>query len=125
MCRAPCRPSLRPLALLPACNDGPKSASEADKKAKPRETIMMRRRCLQMSVAALLLGLPLAGAHAQTYPSRPVTVIADSAPGASPDVAARIVGEALTKTWGQQTAVVNHPGANGSIAVRAAADAPP
>ncbi|MGA8817024.1 MAG: tripartite tricarboxylate transporter substrate binding protein, partial [Xanthobacteraceae bacterium] len=60
----------------------------------------------------------------QTYPSKPVTIIADSAPGASPDVAARIVADALGKIWGQQAVVVNHPGANGSIAARAAADAP-
>ena len=63
-------------------------------------------------------------AQAQTYPSKPVTIIADSAPGASPDVAARIVADALGKIWGQQAVVVNHPGANGSIAARAAADAP-
>ncbi len=86
---------------------------------------MIRRRCLPISVAALLLGIPVVGASAQTYPSRTVTVIADAAPGASPDVAARIVAQALTGVWGQQVAVVNHPGANGSIAARAAADAAP
>jgi tripartite-type tricarboxylate transporter receptor subunit TctC len=69
--------------------------------------------------------LSLSAAHAQTYPSKPVTIIADSAPGASPDVAARIVADALGKMWGQQVIVVNHPGANGSIAARAAADAAP
>ena len=39
-------------------------------------------------------------------------------------MAARIVADALGKIWGQQAVVVNHPGANGSIAARAAADAP-
>lgn len=71
-----------------------------------------------------MLSLPALAAQAQTYPSKPVTIIADSAPGASPDVAARIVADALGKIWGQQAVVVNHPGANGSIAARAAADAP-
>lgn len=74
-------------------------------------------------LAACLLAL--SAAHAQTYPSKPVTIIADSAPGASPDVAARIVADALGKMWGQQVIVVNHPGANGSIAARAAAEAAP
>ena len=85
----------------------------------------MARRCgLLKAAAVLLLGLPALAAQAQTYPSRPVTIIADSAPGASPDVAARIVADALGNIWGQQAVVVNHPGANGSIAVRAASDAP-
>lgn len=85
----------------------------------------MARCCgLLKAVAVLLLGLPAFAAQAQTYPSKPVTIICDAAPGASPDVAARIVADALGKIWGQQGVVVNHPGANGSIAARAAADAP-
>jgi tripartite-type tricarboxylate transporter receptor subunit TctC len=85
---------------------------------------MVRCRGLLKAAAVLLLSLPALAAQAQTYPSKPVTIIADSAPGASPDVAARIVADALGKIWGQQAVVVNHPGANGSIAARAAADAP-
>jgi tripartite-type tricarboxylate transporter receptor subunit TctC len=87
--------------------------------------MMTRGRPILTFAAALLLCMPAAFAQAQTYPSKPVTVIADAAPGASPDVAARIVADALSKLWGQQAAVVNHPGANGSIAARAAADAAP
>ena len=87
--------------------------------------MMRRRRFFTAVPALLLLCIAPAGAQAQTYPSKPVTMIADAAPGASPDVAARIVADALGKLWGQQAAVVNHPGANGSIAARAAADAPP
>jgi len=85
------------------------------------------RRCYWLSlVAACLSSLAaMCAAQAQTYPSKPVTIIADSAPGASPDVAARIVADALGKIWGQQVVVVNHPGANGSIAARAAAEATP
>ncbi|MGB8181361.1 MAG: tripartite tricarboxylate transporter substrate binding protein [Stellaceae bacterium] len=85
---------------------------------------MVRCRGLLKAASVLLLSLPALAAQAQTYPSKPVTIIADSAPGASPDVAARIVADALGKIWGQQAVVVNHPGANGSIAARAAADAP-
>ena len=64
-------------------------------------------------------------APAEDYPSRPVRLITDSAPGSSIDVPVRIIAEGLSRIWGQQAVVVNHPGANGSIAARAAADAPP
>ena len=40
-------------------------------------------------------------------------------------MALRFVAEQLTKLWGQQVIVVNKPGAGGSVAARAAADAAP
>jgi len=66
-------------------------------------------------------------AYGQTghYPERPVTIISDAAAGSSPDVAARFAAEALGKLWGQQAVLINRPGANGSIAARAAAEAAP
>jgi tripartite-type tricarboxylate transporter receptor subunit TctC len=66
-------------------------------------------------------------AHAQPgeYPTRTVTIIADAAAGSTPDVDARFVAAGLSKMWGQQVIVVNHPGANGSIAARAASEAAP
>jgi tripartite-type tricarboxylate transporter receptor subunit TctC len=66
---------------------------------------------------------PVGQAQAGDYPDRPVTVISDAAPGSAPDIDARFVAEALTKTWGQQVITVNHAGAFGSIAARIAADA--
>ena len=75
-----------------------------------------------------LLTLPLApaaDAQAGNYPEKPVTIIADAAPGATPDVDARFVAEGLSKIWGQQAIVINHPGANGSIAARIATEAAP
>lgn len=85
---------------------------------------MIDRRYLLKTAGAAALGLP-AVARAQAYPTKPVTIIVDAAPGASPDVAGRFVAEALGNMWGQQAVVVNHPGGNGSIAARAAADAAP
>src|SRR5580704_12830081 len=61
--------------------------------------------------------------RAADYPNKPVTVISDAGAGASVDVATRIVADGLSKMWGQTVAVVNHPGANGSIAAHAASDA--
>jgi tripartite-type tricarboxylate transporter receptor subunit TctC len=88
---------------------------------------MKPRYCFRMA-ALCLMSLPAATAvHAQAgnYPDKPVTVISDTAAGATPDVDARFVAAGLAKTWGQQVIVVNHPGANGSIAARAATEAAP
>ena len=65
--------------------------------------------------------------RAQTapYPSKPVQIIADSSAGSTPDVALRFVADRLTQLWGQQVLVVNRPGAGGSLAARAAAEAAP
>lgn len=62
---------------------------------------------------------------AQTYPSNPVKIISDSAPGSAPDVILRIVGDQLTQAWGHQIVVINQPGAGGSRAATSAAAATP
>ena len=63
-----------------------------------------------------------ASAQAQVdYPSKPVRIICDSAPGSATDVTARIVADGLSRLWNQQVVVLNHPGGGGSIAARTAA----
>ena len=76
---------------------------------------------------ALLTGLTgsLPGARAEDYPSRPVRLITDSAPGSAIDVPVRLVAEGLSRIWGQQAVVVNQPGAGGAIAARSATTAAP
>jgi tripartite-type tricarboxylate transporter receptor subunit TctC len=64
-------------------------------------------------------------AQAQQYPSKPVTIISDSAAGSTPDAVLRVIADRLSQSWGQQVLTVNHPGAAGSIASRIAADSPP
>jgi len=78
--------------------------------------------CLSIAILCLLTVPPVSSTHAQadSYPAKAVTIISDAGTGASPDVAMRIVADGLDKIWGQQAVVVNHPGANGSIAARAA-----
>ncbi len=85
------------------------------------------RNWLQLATIGLLMlaGTSLANAQAANYPDKAVTIISDAGAGASPDVAMRIVAAGLSSIWGQQAVVVNHPGANGSIAARAASDAAP
>ena len=70
--------------------------------------------------------IPAAGqAHAQEYPTKPVTIISDSAAGSTPDAVLRVIADRLSQMWGQQILAVNHPGATGSIASRIAADSAP
>jgi tripartite-type tricarboxylate transporter receptor subunit TctC len=83
-------------------------------------------RCVLTNAVIVLLTLSTAAAvHAQGYPDKPVTIIVDAAPGAAPDVDARFVAEGLSKVWGQQVVIINRPGANGSIAARAASEVAP
>lgn len=86
---------------------------------------MPRHRSTLASLALLLAALTAAPAPAQDYPTRPVRIISDSAPGSAIDVIIRIVADRLTQMWGQQVVAVNQPGAGGSIAARAAAQAAP
>src|ERR1700683_731497 len=79
--------------------------------------------------AAALLFLPwmlgTGAAQAQSYPTHPVRLISDSAPGSAIDVSLRIIADGLTRVWGQQAVVINQPGAGGAIATHAAASAAP
>ena len=66
-----------------------------------------------------------APAMAQTYPVAPVKLIVTTGAGGAPDVIARIVAEGLSRHWGQQVFVSNHPGAAGSIGMKVAGAAQP
>jgi tripartite-type tricarboxylate transporter receptor subunit TctC len=85
------------------------------------------RYCSAAAAAVLAAMSAAAGAAAQpvSYPTRPVTIIADAPPGSTPDVDARFVAEGLGKMWGRQVVVIEHPGAFGSIGARAASEAAP
>ena len=60
-----------------------------------------------------------------SYPSRPVKLIAPQAPGGGVDLVARIVAEKLRVALGQPFVVENQAGAGGAIATQVAARAPP
>jgi tripartite-type tricarboxylate transporter receptor subunit TctC len=77
-----------------------------------------------LACAALLLaGIgPLA---AQDYPNRPITVMGTTPPGTSVDLTTRFFGERVKARTGQPFVVENKPGAQGSIAAKAAASAKP
>ena len=79
--------------------------------------------------AALAAGLAsvtcIAGAQAQSYPNRQITLIVPFPPGGSTDVAARIIAERMRAPLGQSVIVENVGGAGGSIAVGRVARAAP
>ena len=70
-------------------------------------------------------GMAAGPAQAEDYPTRPVRIIADSAPGSSIDAIIRVTTDALSRRWGQQALVINQPGAGGALAARSAAAATP
>jgi tripartite-type tricarboxylate transporter receptor subunit TctC len=73
-----------------------------------------RRRFLQLAASAAALPAASRIARAQAYPMRTVTMIVPFAAGGSTDVAARIVGEHMSRTLGQQFIVENVAGAGGT-----------
>src|SRR5437868_15456576 len=74
---------------------------------------MMRRIVAALFVAACAA----AAAQAQTFPSRPLTLIVPFPPGGSTDAAARIMAEKMRESLGQPIVIENVGGAGGSIGV--------
>lgn len=66
------------------------------------------------------------GAAAQVYPNKPIRMIVPWNPGGTSDTIARILGQKMTESWGQQVVVDTRAGASGiigtEIAMRAPAD---
>ncbi len=81
---------------------------------------------LLKSAASLALGVLLAAtAHAQDWPSKPVTLVVPFPPGGATDQIARAIGPSLTKTFGQTFIVDNRAGATGTIGAGAVKRAAP
>lgn len=83
----------------------------------------LTRRTLLAGGAALAFAAGVA--QAQGFPSAPVKITVAVGPGSSPDVILRVVGEHLSRLWGEQVVVINQPGGAGSVAIRAVAAQPP
>lgn len=72
-----------------------------------------------------LLALSISTGMAQTYPNKPVKLIAPFAPGGFTDVVARILGQRLSIAMGQQFVVENKAGAGSIIGTDFVAKAAP
>ena len=64
-------------------------------------------------------------AHADTWPSKPITIIVPSTPGGSTDASARLIGEPLSRALGQPVIIDNRPGASGNLGTELVARAQP
>ncbi|OGA67812.1 MAG: hypothetical protein A3G81_11280 [Betaproteobacteria bacterium RIFCSPLOWO2_12_FULL_65_14] len=77
------------------------------------------------SLFAILLAALCGLATAQSFPSKPLRIFVPFPPGGGTDVAARALGEHLTRDLGQPVIVDNRPGGNSVIATEALARSAP
>jgi tripartite-type tricarboxylate transporter receptor subunit TctC len=75
-----------------------------------------------IACSAVLLAIPSSG---QPYPTKPIRFIVGVPPGGAAEFTARIIGQRLTETLGQNVVVENRGGAGGTIASDITAKAPP
>src|SRR5882757_4637202 len=79
-----------------------------------------RRKFLRLSAGAAALPFSPHIARAQAYPSRPVRLIVPLAAGGGLDFIARLTGEYVSRSFGQQFIVENRVGAGGTIDIETA-----
>src|SRR5262245_59032408 len=84
-----------------------------------------RRNFLHLAAGAAALPAVSRIAWAQNYPTRPVRIIAATAPGGLPDILARLIGPWLSGRLGQQFVIENRPGGGSNIGTEAVVRAPP
>jgi tripartite-type tricarboxylate transporter receptor subunit TctC len=83
-------------------------------------------RRLAMSLIGMVLALSAHGSHAaDEWPNRPVTIVVGFSAGGTTDIIARLLGQELTRMWGQSIIVENRPGAGGNIGGSIVAKAKP
>jgi tripartite-type tricarboxylate transporter receptor subunit TctC len=84
-----------------------------------------RKQFLCFAAGAVAFSILSSGAIGQIYPSRPVRLIVGVTAGGANDTVARLIAQSLSERFGQQVFVENKPGAGGSLASEAAANATP
>lgn len=82
------------------------------------------RRMFPLLLSVLAAGV-VASAQAQTYPTRPIKLLVNNAPGGGTDIMARVLAEALKEDLGQPVIVENKVGAGGALGAAEAARAAP
>jgi tripartite-type tricarboxylate transporter receptor subunit TctC len=85
---------------------------------------LTRHEFLRFAGATIVLSALPGVAAAIEYPQRPVRWIVPAAPGSTPDIIARLLGQWLTERLGQPFIIENRPAAGGNLATEAAAHAP-
>ena len=77
------------------------------------------------AVAAVAFAIVTSPAHAQTYPTKPITLLVPFAAGGATDTVARVTAQSMSKLLGQTIIIENATGAGGTIAAARAARAEP
>ncbi len=93
-----------------------------------RRAVPTRRPGRGNLLSALALALSFAAAAipaSAQYPTKPVRIIVPFPAGGTADIMARVVGQKMTETWGQQVLIDNRSGAGGNIAAELAAKSAP
>jgi tripartite-type tricarboxylate transporter receptor subunit TctC len=86
-------------------------------------TKMTKRSLLANSLATVGFTLAASSAFAQAFPNKPITMIVPFAAGGPTDIIARIVGDHMSKTLGQQVVIENVAGAGGTTGITRAMNA--
>jgi tripartite-type tricarboxylate transporter receptor subunit TctC len=86
---------------------------------------MNMKHALSMIAAAASVVFAAGAAHAQNFPTRPITIIVPFAAGGPTDIIARIAGEHMSKVLGQQVIVENTAGAGGTTGITRGAQSKP
>jgi tripartite-type tricarboxylate transporter receptor subunit TctC len=87
---------------------------------------MLRRRLgVLAAMSAIATASPVQLAHAQSWPTRPLTLVVPFAAGAASDTLGRILAARLSEILGQQVIIENIAGAGGMTGVARVAKAPP
>jgi tripartite-type tricarboxylate transporter receptor subunit TctC len=84
----------------------------------------MKHTVVSLVLTIVVLSVPVT-TTAQTYPTKPIRLIAPFPPGGTSDTIARILGQKLTEAWKQQAIVENRAGVAGSLGSAVAAKSPP
>jgi tripartite-type tricarboxylate transporter receptor subunit TctC len=72
-----------------------------------------------LGLALLILPILVSPSMAQTWPQRPVKFIVTLGPGSGVDFGTRLLGDRLSKRWGQPVVIENRPGGDAVVAVTA------
>ena len=84
----------------------------------------MKPRCDVLFVLVIAL-IAISAAHAQQYPAKPLRLVVPFPPGGGTDTLARVYGQKLGESLGQQVLIDNRPGGGTNIGAEIAAKAPP
>jgi tripartite-type tricarboxylate transporter receptor subunit TctC len=92
--------------------------------SKPRLRHFVSMSPVPVAALAALVGFAGAASAQSPYPARPIRFVVPFPAGGPLDIAARAIGQALTKTWGQPVVVDNRPGAGGNMGAEYVAKSP-